>query len=109
MAPSTVSKYVRVNSDYYHGAKCRCIYGRDEETLRRSQLLPLAWTPRARSHDVKSGWEKMQRLWQVSQNLHEAQNVVQATALEYAARELVDETIAQAQLQRYYDFAPKTE
>ena len=87
-----------LNSDYYHGAKCRYIYGRDEETLRRSQLLPLAWTPRGRSNDVKSGWAAMQRLWQMTQNQHEAQNVVQARALEYAAHELVGVAIAQAQL-----------
>ena len=98
-----------LNSDYHHGTKCRYIYGRDEQTLRRSQLLPLAWTPRARSNDVKSGWAMMQRLRQMAQRQHEAKNAVQAMALEHGARELVDSTIDQAELRRHYDFAPKTE
>ena len=98
-----------LNSDYYHGAKCRYIYGRDEETLRKSQQLSLHYTPRGRSNDVKSGWAMIQRLQQMAQRQHETQNTVQSMALEYGARELVDSAIAQAEPQRYYDFAVKTE
>ena len=98
-----------LNSDYYRETKCRYIYGRNAETLRRSQLLPLRWTPRERSNDVTSGWAMVQHLRQAKERLQAAQDAARTMAFEYGARELVDSAIAQSGVQPYYDFAAKTE
>ena len=98
-----------LNSDYYHGTKCRYIYSRNKETLRRSQLLPLHWIPRERSNDVRSGWAMVQDLRQAKERLQAAQDTAQARAFEDGARELVDLAIAQSGLRRYDDLAVKTE
>ena len=83
-----------LNSDYCHGTECRYIYGRDEETLRRSRLLPLTWTPRKRSNDVKKGWSMMLYLQQIRQRQMAAQDAVRDRLRENATRELVEVAIA---------------
>lgn len=82
-----------LNSDYYHGAKCRHIYGRDEDTLKRARLLPLTWTPHERSNEVKSGWFMMQHLERMIQEQYKEQDMEQAKMIEYGARELVEQAI----------------
>ena len=90
------SEQVRsLNSDYYHVTKCRYVYGRNKETLRRSRYLSLSWTPRGRSNDVSSGWMMMQHLRQTKERLQAAQNAAQAMVFEQGARELVDAAITQ--------------
>ena len=84
-----------LNSDYHDGVKCRYLYGRNVETLRRSQLLPMSWSPRGRSNDVSSGWAMMQHLRQTKERLQAAQHAAQAGVFEEGARELVDAAIAQ--------------
>ena len=86
-----------LNSDYYHGTKCRHIYGRDEETLRRSQLKSPESPPRERSNDVKDGWTRMLQLEPKRQKQLEAQHAEQARILECAAHELADLAIAQSE------------
>ena len=85
-----------LNSDYYRGTKCRYVYARNEETLRRSQLLPLKWTERERSNDVSSGWALTQHLRQFMQRRQAVQDVVQSMTFDYGARELVDTAITQS-------------
>ena len=86
-----------LNADYYHGTKCRYVYGRNQEVLKRSPLLSLKWTPRERSNDVKDGWFTMQSLQRMMERDLEAQHAQQANILEYAARELVEATISQSE------------
>ena len=86
-----------LNADYYHGTKCRYVYGRNQEVLKRSQLLSLKRTPRERSNDVKDGWFTMQSIQRMMERDLEAQHAQQANILEYAARELLEATISQSE------------
>ena len=84
-------KQVRsLNSYYYHETKCRYVYGRDEEVLKRSRLMSLEWTPRERSNEVNDGWYMMLHLQQIRQRQMAAQDAAQAKIRDYGARELVD-------------------
>ena len=85
-----------LNSDYYHWTKSRCIYGRNEETVRRSGMLTLAGRPLERSNHVSNGWFMMQQIRRLMQRRRDAHNAVRARAREYAAREFVDATIAKS-------------
>ena len=85
-----------LNSDYFHGTNSRYIYGRDKKILERSRLLPLKWTPRERSNEVKDGWIMMQRLQQVAQKQQEERDMALSKMLDYGARELMGIAIAQA-------------
>ena len=85
-----------LNSDYYHRTKSRCIYGRNEETVRRSTMLTMAGRPRERSNDVNNGWFMMQQIRHLMQRRREAHNAARARAREYAAREFVDATAAKS-------------
>ncbi len=86
-----------LNSDYYHGTNSLRIYGRDEETIRRSQLLSLEWTPRQRSAELNQGWHIMQFLQRVGQRQLEAQQATSATILDLGAHDLVERARAQPQ------------
>ena len=77
-----------LNSDYYHGTKCRYIYGRDEETLIRSRLMSPEWAPRERSNEVNDGWAMMLQLEQIRRRQLEAQDAGQAMMRARVAREL---------------------
>ena len=85
-----------LNSDYYHWTKSRCIYGRNEETVRRSGMLTLAGRPLERSNHVSNGWFMMQQIRRLMQRRRDAHNAVRARAREYAAREFVDAAIAKS-------------
>ena len=85
-----------LNSDYYHWTKSRCIYGRNEETVRRSGMLTLAGRPLERSNHVSNGWFMMQEIQRLMQRRRKARNAVRARAREYAAREFVDAAIAKS-------------
>ena len=85
-----------LNSDYYHWTKSSCIYGRNEETVRRSGMLTMAGRPRERSNDVNNGWFMMQQIRHLMQRRREAHNAARARAREYAAREFVDVTAAKS-------------
>ena len=84
------------NSDYQE-TNSRYIYGRDEETIRQSQLLPLEWKPRQRSTDVNHGWHIMQFLQRVDQKQLEAEQATNATILDLGAQDLVARARAQLQ------------
>ena len=91
-------KQVRsLNSDYYHGTKSRYIYGRDEETVKRSRLLQVPWTPGERSNEVNNGWAMMQYLGQIRQEQLEAQKAMLDRRRDDGARELVELAIAQSE------------
>ena len=90
-----------LNSDYFHGTKCRYIYGRDEEVLKRSRLMSLEWAPRERSIDVTDGWSMMLDLQQIRQKQLEAQDAEQAMMRDYVARELADVAISQSEHATY--------
>ena len=85
-----------LNSDYYHWTKSRCIYGRNEETVRRPGMLTLAGRPLERSNHVSNGWFMMQQIRRLMQRRRDAHNAVRARAREYAAREFVDAAIAKS-------------
>ena len=85
-----------LNSDYYHWTKSRCIYGRNEETVRRSGMLTLAGRPLERSNHVSNGWLMMQQIRRLMQRRRDAHNAVRARVREYAAREFVDAAIAKS-------------
>lgn len=85
-----------LNSDYYHGTNSRYIYGRDEETLRRSWLLPLNWVQGERSKEVRNGWFMMRDLQRSEQRRRAMDDEVQAKMLDYVASQLVVETIAKS-------------
>ena len=84
-----------LNSDYYHGTNSQHIYGRDEETLRRSSLWSLEWTPRQRSTDLNQGWYMMQFLQRFDQRQLEAQKATNAIILDLGAHDLVERAISQ--------------
>ena len=90
-----------LNSDYYHGTKCRYVYGRDEEVLKRSRLLSLKWAPRERSNDVNDGWAMMLQLQQIMERQRAAEEAEHATIREYGALELVDVAISQSEHATY--------
>ena len=85
-----------LNSDY-HETNSLHIYGRDEETIRRSQLLPLEWKPRQRSTDLNRGWHIVQFLQRVDQRQLEAQKATDAAILNLGAQDLVERARAQPQ------------
>ena len=85
-----------LNSDYCQGTKCRYLYGRDEETLRRSRLLSLDWTMGERSTEVRNGWFTMRGLQQLRQKQEMTDDEVQAKMLDYVAGRLVAEAIAKS-------------
>ena len=82
-----------LNSDYYHGTECRYIYGRNEETLRRSHLLPLTHVPFEHPNEVRSGWFIMQHLDHFMHRQKQAHRAARVRARENAAREFVATTI----------------
>ena len=86
-----------LNSDYYHATKSSYIYGRDIDTLKRSRLLSLKWTPGERSDAVQYGWLMMQQLHQIRERQLDVQEAEQARMLDYGARELVAKAIAQSE------------
>ena len=49
-----------LNQDYFRGTKCRYIYGRDRESLRRARMPQIQSTGRVRSMRVNDGWRTMQ-------------------------------------------------
>lgn len=79
-----------LNSDYYHGTDSQRIYGRDEETLRRSSLWALEWTPRQRSTDLNQGWHMMEFLQRFGQRQLETEQATNATILDLGAHDLVE-------------------
>ena len=79
-----------LNSDYYHGTNSQRIYGRDEETLRRSSLWALEWTPRQRSTDLNQGWHMMEFLQRFGQRQLETEQATNATILDLGAHDLVE-------------------
>ena len=86
-----------LNSDYYHGTNSKYIYGRDEDVLKRSQLMTLGRPLGERSTEVKSGWYMMQLVNQNRQRQQEVQNAAHAKLLEEGALELVKRAIAKSE------------
>ena len=79
-----------LNADYFHGTKCRYIYGRSEETLKQSSLMSLEWTPRERSQDLNQGWSMMLDQQIIRGEQIAARDAAQPYILDSLARELVD-------------------
>jgi hypothetical protein len=79
-----------LNTDYFHGTKCRYIYGRSEETLKQSSLMSLEWTPRERSQDLNRGWSMMLDQQIIRGEQIAARDAAQPYILDSLARELVD-------------------
>ena len=86
-----------MNYDYFHGAKCRYVYGRDEETLKQSRLMRLKWAPGERSNDVSRGWSMMQNLHQIAKIQLEYHDVEHAWIRDKVARELVEKATSQSE------------
>ena len=97
-----------LNSAYYHGTKYHYIYGRDEETLRKSHLPSLTWIPREHSNNASSGWKEMQDIWNRWKRDIESLDVVLSMATEYEVRELYNSTIP-SRARLLFGFNPKIE
>ena len=50
-----------LNRDYRLESNCRYLYGRDEETLRKSRRMELLWSNEQRSTEVSEAWPKIQK------------------------------------------------
>ena len=85
-----------LNSDYYHLTKSSYIYGRNEETVRRSGMLTIAGRPLERSNDVHNGWFMMRQLQNLMQRQREAHAAARVRARQNAACEFVDAGIAKS-------------
>ena len=75
-----------LNSVYCHGSNCRYIYGRNEETLKRTQRLQLNWAPQQRSENVGNGWFAMQSLYQAEQMKKRAHDEEMARTFDQVGR-----------------------
>ena len=58
--PADTDQVLSVNRDFYHQSSCRFVYGRTMESLEKSRMMSLQWTPRTRARDVSDGWFAMQ-------------------------------------------------
>ena len=86
----TAEQVRSLNADYFHGTKCRYIYGRNEETLKQSSLMSLQWTPRERSQDLNRGWSMMLDQQIIRGERIAARDAAEPYILDHLAGELVD-------------------
>ncbi len=83
-------KALTLNRDYYHESNCRFLYGRTGDSLEKSRMLAIKWTPRTRDTRVSDDWYAMQTQLREQDERHQSQKMANKEGLLRAARQAVE-------------------
>ena len=84
-----------LDEDYRYRTKCRFLYSRTRESLRRSSSLNLQWSDQARSEMVEDGWHAVQIGQRELDESRIRADVQRQSTLRDIARQIVDKAAQQ--------------
>ena len=84
-----------LNQNYYHNSNSRDVYGRTPESLEKSRMIQIKWTPGTRAGYVADGWSTMQSALNLKSAEDRVKDAVVDTGLRLATRQIVERARAQ--------------